>query len=48
MRTKVLIAILVGFLVISVVAVGLLVGNDKAKEKPNGPGEKAKAQNLKK
>jgi len=49
MKTKTLIAILVGFLIISFVAVGLsLAENDKAKEKPNGAGEKAKAPELEK
>lgn len=49
MKTKILIGILVSFLVISVVAVTTsFAANDKAKEEPKGPGEKAKAPDLEK
>ncbi|MFH1884817.1 MAG: matrixin family metalloprotease [Planctomycetota bacterium] len=49
MKNKILIGVLVSFLVISVVAVtASIAANDKAKEEPKGPDEKAKAPDLEK
>jgi hypothetical protein len=49
MKTKILIGVLVSFLVISVAAVTTsIAANDKAKEEPKGPGDKAKAPDLEK